>query len=83
MLGCSGEAFIISGTGTLAMEAAVANSVKAGDSILILSNGFFGDRFISLCRRKGLDVDIIQAEWGRPSHRRSWLKNWRRSIMRP
>jgi aspartate aminotransferase-like enzyme len=65
MLGCSGEAFIISGTGTLAMEAAVANSVKAGDSILILSNGFFGDRFISLCRRKGLDVDIIQAEWGR------------------
>ncbi len=58
------EVFVIAGTGTLGMEAAVANTTKAGDNILIVSNGFFGDRFIDICERKGLHVDILQAEWG-------------------
>lgn len=64
MLNCNGECFLIAGTGTLAMETAVANSTKRGDSILICSNGFFGDRFTKLCNDKGLDVDVIFAEWG-------------------
>jgi aspartate aminotransferase-like enzyme len=32
--------------------------------VLIASNGFFGDRFIDICERKGLIVDTISAEWG-------------------
>lgn len=64
MLNCDGEAFVIAGTGTLGMETAIANTTKRGDNVLIASNGFFGDRFIGICERKGLGVDVIQAVWG-------------------
>lgn len=61
---CSGKTFPLAGTGTLAMEMAIANTTKRGDNILIVSNGFFGDRFIEICQRKGLNVDVLSAEWG-------------------
>jgi len=64
MFNCGGQAFPLAGTGTLAMEMAIANTTKRGDNILIVSNGFFGDRFIEICQRKGLNVDILSAEWG-------------------
>jgi len=59
-----GECFVVAGSGTMAMEMAVANVTKREDNILIVSNGFFGDRFIDICTRKGLNVDVISAEWG-------------------
>lgn len=64
MWGTSGEVFVIAGTGTMAMEMAIANTLKAGDNLLIVSQGFFGDRFIDLCQRKGINVDVIASEWG-------------------
>lgn len=59
-----GEVFVVAGTGTMAMEMGIANTLKAGDNLLIVSNGFFGDRFIDLAERKGINVDVISAEWG-------------------
>ena len=59
-----GECFVVAGSGTMAMEMAVANVTKRDDNILIVSNGFFGDRFIDICNRKGLNVEVISAEWG-------------------
>ena len=64
ILNCSGQAFPLAGTGTLGMEMAVANVTKAGDDVLLVSHGFFGDRFIDICERKGLKLDVISAEWG-------------------
>ncbi|MDR0285865.1 MAG: alanine--glyoxylate aminotransferase family protein [Propionibacteriaceae bacterium] len=64
LLNCSGQAFPLAGTGTLAMEMAIANTTKRGDNVLIVSHGFFGDRFIEICERKGLVVDVLAAEWG-------------------
>lgn len=64
LLKVDGECFVVAGSGTLAMEMAVSNVTKRGDNILIVSNGFFGDRFIDICQRKGLNVDLIQAPWG-------------------
>ncbi len=64
LFNCSGMTFPLAGTGTLAMEMAIANTTKRGDNVLIVSNGFFGDRFIEICERKGLNVDVISAEWG-------------------
>jgi aspartate aminotransferase-like enzyme len=61
---CDGEAFVVAGSGTMAMEMAVANVTKKGENILICSHGFFGDRFIDICSRKGLEVDVLKAEWG-------------------
>ncbi len=64
LLKVEGECFVVAGTGTLAMEMAVSNVTKRGDNILIVSNGFFGDRFIDICERKGLNADVLQAPWG-------------------
>ena len=61
----SGEAFVIAGTGSLAMEMAIANNTKEGDNVLVISHGFFGDRFLDVTRRKKLNVDVIQSEWGK------------------
>lgn len=64
LFGCDGKTFVVAGTGTLAMEMALANTTKRGDNVLIVSNGFFGDRFTDICAHKGLNVDVLQAEWG-------------------
>ena len=65
MLGCNGKTFVIAGTGTLAMEMAIANTTKRGDKVLVVSHGFFGDRFIDICNAKGLETDALQSEWGK------------------
>lgn len=64
LLQCSGEVFVVAGTGTMGMEMAIANTTKKGDNVLIVSHGFFGDRFIDICKRKGLNVDVLSSTWG-------------------
>lgn len=60
-----GEAFVVAGSGTLAMEMGVANILQEGDSVLLISHGFFGARFVTICETKGYDVDVMEAEWGK------------------
>ena len=60
-----GEVFVVAGSGTMAMEMSIANTLKAGDNLLIVSHGYFGDRFIEVTERKGIKVDVISAEWGK------------------
>lgn len=60
----TGQVFVIAGTGTLAMEMAIANTMKAGDNILLVSHGYFGDRFKEICERRNINVDILQSKWG-------------------
>jgi alanine-glyoxylate transaminase/serine-glyoxylate transaminase/serine-pyruvate transaminase len=54
----------ISGTGSAAMEAAVANSVEPGDVILVGVSGYFGERLVEMARRYGGDVRTIARPWG-------------------
>ena len=65
MFSCNGKTFVVAGTGTLGMEMAIANSTKKGDSALIVSHGFFGDRFTDICNAKGIEADTLQSEWGK------------------
>lgn len=65
MLKTDGEVFIISGSGTIGMEMALVNTVAPGEKILVISQGFFGDRFIKIGEAFGIDVDVIQSEWGK------------------
>jgi len=64
LFSCDGEVFVISGSGTLAMEISLVNTVAPGEKILILSHGYFGDRFKQLADSFNINYDIIQAEWG-------------------
>lgn len=65
MFNTDGEIFLVAGSGTLAMEMALVNTVAPGERILVLSQGFFGDRFIKLAASFGIEVDVIASEWGR------------------
>ena len=71
LFGCDGKTFVGGGTGTLAMEMAISNMTRRGDNVLIVSNGFFGDRFIDICEHKGLNADVLKAE-KLPAHVELW-----------
>lgn len=54
----------ISGTGSAAMEATIANSVEPGDVVLIGVMGYFGHRLVDMAERYGADVRTIHKPWG-------------------
>ena len=54
----------VSGTGSAAMEAAIANTVEPGDTVLVCNNGYFGDRMIDMAQRYGAEVCQIKKPWG-------------------
>ncbi len=51
-------------TGTGGWEAAITNTLSAGDRILAGRNGMFSHRWIDMCRRHGISVDVIETAWG-------------------
>ncbi len=55
----------VSGTGTSAMEAAVANVTEPGQRALAIVTGYFGDRLAQMLTRYGADVDRLDVAWGR------------------
>ncbi|MCK4926168.1 alanine--glyoxylate aminotransferase family protein [Candidatus Aerophobetes bacterium] len=54
----------ISGTGTSGMETLVANLVEAEDRVIVVRNGFFGERIAEIVSRYGGEVVPIDLEWG-------------------
>jgi alanine-glyoxylate transaminase / serine-glyoxylate transaminase / serine-pyruvate transaminase len=61
----NGEPFIVAGAGTLSMEMALLNTAGPGDRVLVLSQGYFGDRMGQICQAFGIDHDVLACEWGR------------------
>lgn len=57
--------FPVSGTGSAAMEASLANVVEPGDTVIVGVNGVFGTRLAEMARRMGAEVVTVEAEWGR------------------
>lgn len=54
----------VSGTGSAAMEASIANTVEPGDRVLIGANGYFGHRLADMAARYGGEVQILTKPWG-------------------
>ncbi len=54
----------VSGTGSAAMEAAIANAIAPGDVVLIGVAGYFGHRLVDMAGRYGADVRKITQSWG-------------------
>ena len=54
----------VSGTGSAAMEASLANTVEPGDVVLVGVNGYFGLRLVDMAGRYGGDVRQIEKPWG-------------------
>ncbi|MEB3256413.1 MAG: alanine--glyoxylate aminotransferase family protein [Synechococcaceae cyanobacterium] len=60
------DVLVITGSGTAAMEAGIINTLSRGDKVLCGDNGKFGERWVKVAQAYGLEVDVIQAEWGQP-----------------
>jgi alanine-glyoxylate transaminase/serine-glyoxylate transaminase/serine-pyruvate transaminase len=54
----------VSGTGSAAMEASLANTVEPGDTVLIGVNGYFGERLVDMAGRYGANVQRLDKAWG-------------------
>ncbi len=54
----------MSGTGSAAMEASIANFIEEGEKILIAKKGYFGNRLEDMASRYKADVVVIEKEWG-------------------
>ncbi|MBU3032973.1 L-aspartate--glyoxylate aminotransferase BhcA [Tritonibacter mobilis] len=60
----SAEVFIFPSSGTGGWETALSNTLSAGDTVLAARNGMFSHRWIDMCQRHGLEVQIVETPWG-------------------
>ena len=56
--------YILSASGTGALEAALVNTLSPGDRVLAVSVGYFGDRFADLATAYGAQVRKLEFQWG-------------------
>jgi aspartate aminotransferase-like enzyme len=60
-----GDVFLLTGSGTGGLEAAIVNTLSPGDKVLSVSIGVFGDRFASIAEQFGAEVTRLEFEWGK------------------
>ncbi|MFA5334349.1 MAG: alanine--glyoxylate aminotransferase family protein [Candidatus Omnitrophota bacterium] len=56
------DAVFITGSGTAALEAAVASCVPRGKKILVVNNGIYGERIAEIARRHGINVADVKSD---------------------
>jgi alanine-glyoxylate transaminase/serine-glyoxylate transaminase/serine-pyruvate transaminase len=60
----TGQPFVVAGTGTFAMDMAAANLIEPNDHVLVISTGYFGERFAEISKRYGANVTILASDAG-------------------
>jgi aspartate aminotransferase-like enzyme len=60
----SQEVIPLACSGTGAMEAALVNTLSAGDTVVVVSAGKFGERWLELARAYGLQIVELKAPYG-------------------
>ncbi|MEM2068873.1 MAG: alanine--glyoxylate aminotransferase family protein [Nitrososphaerota archaeon] len=61
----SGEVIIFPGPGSAALEMGIANLIAPGEKIIVISNGFFGERIEEMALHLGCRVISLKAEYGK------------------
>ena len=59
------EIILFPASGTGGWEAAISNTLSPGDTVLASRHGMFSHRWIDLCQRHHLDVQVIEESWGK------------------
>lgn len=59
------EIFILTASGTGAMEATITNLFSPGETVLVVENGKFSERWSQIAEFFGLDVKRVQLQWGK------------------
>lgn len=65
VIGTRHDAFLLGASGTGGMEAALINVLSAGDAVLVVENGQFGERFSSIAATMPVTLDRLVVPWGR------------------
>lgn len=58
------DVIVLAASGTGAMEACLSNAMSAGDAVLVVNGGKFGERFGKIAKAYGLKPDLIDVTWG-------------------
>ncbi|OGP97032.1 MAG: class V aminotransferase [Deltaproteobacteria bacterium RBG_19FT_COMBO_52_11] len=58
------EVLIFASSGTGAMEGSVTNTLCAGDKVIVVEGGKFGERWANICQAYGVKVRVFPVEWG-------------------
>ncbi len=61
----SGDVYILTSSGTGAMEASVVNLLSPQDTALCIQGGKFGERWTEICKAYGIQAEVIDVEWGK------------------
>jgi aspartate aminotransferase-like enzyme len=64
VFGTSNDVLVLVASGTGAMEAAVSNFFSPGDPVIVCSAGKFGERWVGITRAFGLEVTVLEADYG-------------------
>jgi len=59
------DVFVLTGSGTGGLEAAIVNTLSPGDKVLSVPIGLFGERFATIASLFGADVIPLSFEWGK------------------
>src|SRR5919199_2794405 len=60
----SDDVLLFTASGTGAMESAVVNLCEPGETVLVATAGSFGERWVAIGERHGLDVRKVEYAWG-------------------
>ena len=58
------DIYLLTGSGTAAMEAAVTNFAERGEKILVLASGKFSERWTDIARAFGIEPILYEFPWG-------------------
>lgn len=64
VLGTQNPVYLFPSSGTGVMEASLVNILAPGERLLVVVNGQFGERFASIGKLLGAQVDLLEVPWG-------------------
>ena len=60
------DAVLTTGSGTAALEMAVASCLSEGQTLLVIRNGVYGDRIAAMAEAYGFNLQCLDTPWGEP-----------------
>ncbi|MGI8407040.1 MAG: hypothetical protein ACR2L3_00810, partial [Actinomycetota bacterium] len=66
LLGAADPPYLIPGTGTACLDAAIFNMFEPGQRVVVADTGYFGDRLMAMARAHRLQVTSVEVEVGAP-----------------
>ncbi len=61
----SKHTFVLSGPGSLGMEACLVNMIEPGDKVIVCVGGYFANRMVQIVEKIGGHAVVIKEKWGR------------------